>query len=40
MTLSTAAITIGFIAIAIASLRAIIEQVGREIVPFSEGSDQ
>ena len=37
MTLSAAAITLGFTLLAIISLRAIIDQVTRPIVPFSEG---
>lgn len=40
MTLSAAAITIGFTILAIVCLRAIIDQVTREIVPFSEGWEQ
>ena len=39
MTLTTAAITLAFIALAIASLLAIVEQVTRPIEPFSEGYD-
>lgn len=37
MTLSAAAITIGFIALAIASAAELVRQVMRPIVPFSEG---
>ena len=36
----TTLITLGFIALAIASLLAIVDQVTRPIVPFSEGGDQ
>lgn len=40
MTLSAAAIAIGSVILTIVCLRAIVDQVTREIVPFSEGSDQ